>query len=140
MELLLLFRLGETPYGIEVSQVQEIVEAPDLFYIPRAPACFSGAVNIRGAILPVLDLPGYLGYAGEGRDRRVIILPPHVCAMGLSVSRVGKIIPLRPDALLPPLERRPRDSFVRAMLEQGEETVNLLDLPRLIASLDTLAG
>lgn len=137
MELLLLFRLGDVPYALEVGQVQEIVEAPELFYIPRAPAFFSGAVNIRGAVLPVLDLAAYLGYPGEERDRRIIVLPPHLCAMALAVSTVGRIVPLDRDALLPPLERRSRDSYVRSMLERGGETINLLDLARLIASLET---
>lgn len=137
MNLLLLFRLGETPYALEIAQIQEIVEAPRLFYIPRAPACFPGAVNIRGGVFPVLDLPGFLGYPGESRDGRVIVLAPHLGAMALMVSTVGRIVPYTPEALLPPLERRPRDSFVRAMLEREGETINVLDLPRLVAGLDT---
>lgn len=136
VDLLLLTRLGETLYGVEIGHVQEIVEAPPTYYIPRAPACFSGAVNIRGGVLPVLDLPLYLGYAGDRRDGRVIVLAPHLCSMALKVTSVGRIVPYNRQSLLPPMERRTRDSFVKAMVEREGETVNLLDLPRLVESLE----
>lgn len=138
MNLLLLLRLGETPYAVEIAQVREIVEAPRLFYIPRVPSHFPGAVNIRGGVFPVLDLPGYLGFPGEGRDGRLVVLAPDVCNLALRVNSVGRIVPYDPQALLPPLERRSRDSFVRGMLERGGDTIALLDLPRLIAGLNTL--
>ena len=136
MNQLLLFHLGDSPYALEVGQIQEIVENPRIAYIPRAPSCFSGAINFHGTILPVLDLAGYLGYGGEGRDHRIIVLPLHLCPLAFSVSAVRRIVPFDPQALSPPMERRAHDSFARASLERDGEVVNLLDLTRLLASLE----
>ena len=61
MDRVLLFRLGDDLYALEVDQVQEVVESPRYHYIPRAPAGFAGAINFHGSIVPVLDLAAFFG-------------------------------------------------------------------------------
>ena len=136
MELVLAFRLADESYGIEVAQVQEIVEAPSFDYIPLAPPPFVGAINFHGSILPVIDLAGYLGFAGTARDGRVIVLPPQLCILGFTVTALGRIVPLAREALLPPGGERQQDTFIRGVLNHHGEMINLLDIPRLLASLE----
>ena len=57
MELVLIFRLADEWFGLEVDDIQEIVESPELNYVPRAPESIIGAINFHGNIVPVLDLP-----------------------------------------------------------------------------------
>ncbi len=136
MELVLLFRLADETYGLEVAQVQEIVEAPNFDYIPLAPPPFVGAINFHGSILPVIDLPGYLGFAKAERDGRVIVLPPHICILGLTVTVLGRIVPLARESLLPPGGDRQQDAYIRGVINHCGEMINLLDIPRLLASLE----
>ncbi len=136
MDLVLTFRLGEELYGLEVAQVQEIVEASGFDYIPLAPAGYLGALNFHGTILPVLDLAGHLGLSGAQRDPRIIVLPPATCALGLGVSAVGRILPLERDKLLPLRQEREQDAFIRAVFNHNHDMINLLDLPRMLASLE----
>jgi purine-binding chemotaxis protein CheW len=136
MDLVLTFRLGEEVYGLEIAQVQEIVEATGFDYIPLAPAGFLGAINFHGAILPVLDLTGYLGLAGTQRDQRVIVLPPSTCALGLGVTLIGRILPLERDRLLPFRQERETDAFIREVFNHNGDMINMLDLPRVLASLE----
>ncbi len=138
MQQVLLFRLGERPYGLEVDCLQEIVESPALFYIPMAPAVFSGAINFHGSILPVLDLAGHLGIAGGSRDSRVIVLPPQLCPLAFTVTALRRIVPLDPDALVPHQEMREEDFCIRCQFDWGGEMINLLDINRLMASLRPL--
>jgi purine-binding chemotaxis protein CheW len=136
MDLVLTFHLGEELYGLEVAQVQEIVEAAGFDYIPLAPAGYLGALNFHGAILPVLDLAGHLGLSGGQRDPRIIVLPPATCALGLGVSAVGRILPLERDKLLPFRQEREQDAFIRAVFNHNGDMINLLDLPGMLASLE----
>ena len=72
MSQLLVFFLGEERYGLEVEKIQEVVEAEELFYVPRAPANILGAINFHSQVVPVFDLGGFLGLAEEERDHRVV--------------------------------------------------------------------
>lgn len=135
MDLVLTFRLGAEFYGLEVTQVQEIVEAPGFDYIPLAPAHYLGAINFHGAILPVLDLAGYLGLSRAQRDLRVIVLPPATCALGLGVSAIGRILPLEREKLLPFRQEGEQETFIRDVFDHDGDMINMLDLPRMLASL-----
>lgn len=138
MEQVLLFRLGDHLFGLEVANVQEIVESPRLYYIPRAPAFFRGAMNLHGNIVPVLDLGGYLGIAGEERDARVIVLPSPLCSLGFTATAVRRIVPLDPDLLMPYCQAEDETSCVRFICEREGETIHMLDVARLVAGLENL--
>lgn len=135
MEMVLTFRLGEEVYGLEVTQVQEIVEAPVLDYIPRAPRDYLGAMNFHGSILPVLDLGARLGFGQGERDGRVVVLPPAVGFLALAITRLGRIVPLEREHLLPCRQERERETFIREIYDRDGELINLLDLERLLSSL-----
>ena len=137
MDLVLTFRLAEELYGLEVGQVQEIVEAPRFDDIPLAPAVYLGAINFHGSILPVLDLVGHLGLNDTHRDPRVIVLPATTCALGLAVSAIGRIFPMVRDDLLPCRQEEGKEAFIREVFNREGEMINMLDLPRLLASLET---
>jgi purine-binding chemotaxis protein CheW len=136
---LLLFRLGEQLYGLEVANLQEIVEAPAVFFIPMAPACFCGAMNFHGQILPVLDLPGYVGIEGGVRDRRVIVLAEHLCPLAFTVTALRRIVLHDPEALLPHQAEGEENRYSRFKLNGEGETVYLLDAAAVVASLDSHA-
>lgn len=134
----LVFRLGEELYGLEVAKIQEVVESPVLYYIPRASEHFLGAINFHGIILPVLDLAAYLGFARGQRDNRVIVLASDLCSLALAVTSVGRIVPCDADALLPLPQERQAACHIRAVLSREEEMINLLDSARLMKSLEKI--
>jgi len=55
-EQLVIFRLNNEAYGINVAQVQSIIPLPDIVTIPGAPSFIEGVINLRGAVVPVVDL------------------------------------------------------------------------------------
>jgi purine-binding chemotaxis protein CheW len=122
MGLLLAFHLGEGRYALPLEQVQEVVEAPRLHFLPRAPKGFLGAINFHGSIVPVLDLVAHLGLSGEGRDARVVVLAPAACAVALAVTALQGVIPVT----------------TAAETETAGEGVELLDTARLRESLERL--
>lgn len=138
MEQALVFALGSDHCALEVVQVQEIVESPALYYIPMAPAIFSGAINFHGNILPVIDLPAWLGISGSRRDRRVIVLSAALCKLALTVTAIRRIEPLDPDALIPASSDGPLAEFSRAAFSCEDEIVRLLDASKLLTRLDKI--
>ncbi|MFA7534683.1 MAG: chemotaxis protein CheW [Desulfuromonadales bacterium] len=136
MEQVLLFRIGEQPYGLEVANLQEIVETPPLFFIPMAPPCFSGAMNFHGQILPVLDLPGFLGQNDGRRDRRVIVLAAHLCAMAFTTTSVQRIVSLDADAMTPYQSMGDSNELIRCRFDREGEMINILDAAGLVAGLE----
>lgn len=138
MEQALLFSLGTVHCALEVAQIQEIVESPPFYYIPLAPTVIPGAINFHGNILPVIDLPAWLGMADSLRDRRVIVLAAALCSLALTVTAVRRIVPLDSDELMPAGEDGPLAEFTRAAFNCGDEVISLLDAPKLLSSLDKI--
>lgn len=138
MEQVLVFCLGQVRCALEVAQIQEIVETPPFFYIPLAPAVFPGAINFHGSILPVVDLVTWSGFSGARRDSRIIVLAATLCTLALSVTAIQRIVPLDPDELTPACTESPLAILSRAAFSFENEMVNLLDAPRLAATLEKI--
>jgi len=136
MSQLLVFFLGEERYGLEVKNVQEVVEADELFYVPRAPEHVLGAINFHSQVVPVFDAGGFLKLASEERDHRVVVLAYRDLKLALAVTRVAGFRPLSEEALLPESEERRATTYIRAVQNEQHEMINLLDLERLIQAIE----
>jgi chemotaxis signal transduction protein len=139
MTLTLLFILGEEVYGLEIDAIQEIIEDPQLHYVPRAQGVLTGAINFHGQILAVIDLPALLGCSGEQRDHRHVVLTPDYKSMALQVSGIERIVRLDLSNLQPP----PADidhNAVRGVADLDDVMVNLLDTDEVIKQLKNIYG
>jgi purine-binding chemotaxis protein CheW len=134
MSLTLIFTLGEEAYGLEISAIQEIIEEPSLYYVPRAGGVLTGAINFHGQILAVIDLPTLLGFAGEERDHRKVVLTPEFKSLALTVSYIQKIVKLDLTALQPPPENS-EHCAIRGVTDLDEMMVKLLDTNAVINQL-----
>ncbi|BCR06864.1 hypothetical protein DESUT3_39330 [Desulfuromonas versatilis] len=138
MEQVLTFRLGAEHYGLEIAHLQEIVESPPIYQVPRGADWLLGAINVHGSILPVLDLAALLGFDNRERDPRVIVLSREFGRLALAVAALGKIVPLDPDALLPVQQQEQQTACIRGVLNLEADMVNLLDMERLLGSLEKI--
>jgi purine-binding chemotaxis protein CheW len=136
----LTFRLGGEHYGIPILAVQEIrgYDAPTA--IANAPAFIKGVINLRGVIVPVLDLRLRFGLAAPcDATTVVIVLGVAQRVVGVVVDAVCDVVPLAPSAIQPPPE------FASTVLETryltGLATVDdglviLLDIENLMTGAD----
>ena len=138
MELVLIFKLADEWFGLEVDDLQEIVESPELNYVPRAPDWIIGAINFHGNIVPVLDLGKYMGLADSAYGDRAIVLPIGQKALALGVSGIHRIVPLDPDLMLPCQQEEQKELHIRMLYNHDGTMINMLDLPSLLSSLETL--
>jgi purine-binding chemotaxis protein CheW len=137
MALILTYSLGDDLYGLEIDAIQEITENPVLHYAPRAEGVLTGSINFHGQILAVIDLPALLGFAGNQRDHRHLVLTSEHRSLVLTTSGVERIVNLEMELLQSPPEGYDRPA-VRGVIDFDETTINLLDTDEVIKQLEDI--
>lgn len=133
---LLRFAVGDERYAVRIDAVREILEVTRTTPLPLMPSFVRGVMNLRGAVVPVIDLGARLGLAAAtvGRRSCVVIVeagagsstPP--LRMGMLVDAVYEVFDAQPDALepVPRLGMRIDASFIRSMARvRGQATPEL---------------
>ena len=136
------FRIGDSEYSVEIMSVREIRGWTRTTSLPHAPHFVRGVINLRGTVLPVVDLALRLGLdATDPEDRNVIIVVDVGSrVMGLRVDAVSDILSFSPDQLQPPPEMTSKSRFVRALTILDDRMVRLLDLEAVLPSNDEIAA
>ena len=100
----LTFRLGEETYGIDILQVQEIREIDEVTRVPHVAPFVRGVVNLRGAIVPIVDLGLLFGFPEPMglKKASAIVLNVDRRLVGLVVSGVSDVLALAEEEILPP--------------------------------------
>jgi purine-binding chemotaxis protein CheW len=103
-EQFIIFRLGRQDYGIPIAEVGEIARPPEhLTRLPKAPAFVDGVMNLRGSVVPVVDLRRRfdLGDAEQAGSPRILMLAIGGVTAGFLVDGVSEILKVTPDAICP---------------------------------------
>jgi purine-binding chemotaxis protein CheW len=138
-EQVVVFRLDKEEFGVPIESVQEIVRVPEaLTHVPKAPPFVEGVINLRGAVLPVIDLRRRLGLpAVERSDRqRVMVFLIEGMRTGFIVDSVAEVLKIHKSAI----EAAPRWSSEQgkllarmANLEKQKRMVQLIAPAHLVA-------
>jgi purine-binding chemotaxis protein CheW len=137
---LLTFTLGRESYAIDILKVQEIRGYEEPTRIANTPDFIKGVSNLRGHIVPIVDLRVKLG-VGEARydgSTVVIILNILKRVVGIVVDGVSDVITLAPDAIKPPPEFGAAldTQYIVGLATVNEELIILVDIERLMGSRD----
>jgi len=136
----LTFRLGAEEYGIDILRVQEIRSYEVPTRIANAPAFIKGVVNLRGVIVPVVDLRLKLNCAkAEYNDFTVVIvLNVHARVVGAVVDSVSDVLALSPAQInvAPEMNTTVDTSFITGIASTGERMLILMDIEALMSSPD----
>ena len=143
----LTFLLGGEEYGIEILDVQEIKNWGPYTPLPRAPSFVLGVINLRGAIVPVIDLRLRFGLEPVGYDSMTAVIIVRAASdsgarvVGLVVDRVSEVYRLEPSAIQESAEivSGVRSSFIRGFGQIDDKMVILLNLVPVIESSLELA-
>jgi purine-binding chemotaxis protein CheW len=143
----LTFQLGLEVFGLEILKVQEIIGIMPITRIPRTPNFVRGVINLRGKVIPVIDLRRKFDLSGhEDTNRSCIIVVQLEGAsgriiMGLLVDEVSEVLNISADKLENTPEFGPgiQTDFIMGMGKIGNKVVMLLDVDRVLASGDLIA-
>lgn len=138
------FRLAREEYGLEILKVRELIGLMEITRVPRAPAHVRGVINLRGKVIPVVDLRLKFGMAAiEPTSQTVIIvvqLSPENggLTMGILVDEVLEVRAIAEQDIEPPptLQGEPTASFVRGVGKAEKRVIFLLDIDRVLSQTE----
>ena len=136
----LTFMLGPEEYGLPVLKVREIIRALDVTRVPQVPDHVLGVVNLRGRVIPVIDLRRKLGLPYEPPTERTCIVVADVALasstvmMGVVVDSVSEVLTVSADELeeTPQLGRQVTAEYVLGLAKVKGSVKILLDLDRVL--------
>jgi len=141
-EQVVILELDGDPYGIDIGKVQEIIRMKPITHVPNSPPFIEGVTNLRGRVVPVMDLRKRFGGAAREPTRRtrivVVEIGPHT--LGLIVDAVSEVLRVPADRVEPPssLIAETESKLVRAVAKVDDRLVLLLDLEYLPSEVDRL--
>lgn len=140
----LTFTLQNEEYGIEILKVQEIKGFSKVTPIPNAPAFVRGVMNLRGTVVPIIDLRARFSMTEKDYDQFTVIIVVNVGArvVGLIVDTVSDVLNIPAEAIADPpdLATSSETSCITGMGKLGDRIVMLLDTGRLVGTDELRLG
>lgn len=133
----LTFSLGKEVYAIEIKFVTEIIGIQPITEVPELPPYVKGIINLRGRIIPVLDVRlRFKKPCIEYNDRTcTIVIEVHDCFVGLIVDHVSEVLSISEEEIVPPPEinKASENKFIHAIGKVGNEVKLILDCKKLMS-------
>jgi purine-binding chemotaxis protein CheW len=144
MELqLVIFELGEENYGVDISAVESIIKMQAITKVPHAPSFVEGVTNLRGKVLPVIDLRKRFGLPTREatKESRIVIVSIGETGMGMVVDGVSEVLTVNDAEIEPaPAMVMTVDSvFITGIAKLGGRLVILLDLSVVLSTQEKTA-
>lgn len=131
---LVTFHLGREEYGVEIASVQEIIRATDITPVPGAQHHVRGVINLRGKIIPVVDLRKRFGLAEEsaGEDQRIIVVELGIKRIGMLVDSVSQVMKVPSGVVeeMPEEATSVDENFIKGVGKMENRLIIILDLNR----------
>ncbi|MFZ5993579.1 MAG: chemotaxis protein CheW [Thermodesulfobacteriota bacterium] len=142
----LTFVLGGENFALETSRVKEVLEYTTITRIPRMPEFLCGVINLRGNVVPVMDMRLKLGMPSAERtvDTCIVIVEVNFddesATIGCLVDSVKEVLEIEANEIEPPpkMGMRLGTDFIQGMARQGESFIIILDINRIIAAEDIM--
>ena len=135
------FGIAGTDYGVPILKVKEILQYEDVTRVPGTPGSIRGVINVRGAVVPVVDLGVKFGKAEAAPTKRTCVLVVELASgekltLGVLADAVNEVVDLREADIEPPPAFGPgvKVDYLTGMGKVGKGFVLLLDLDRVLTA------
>jgi purine-binding chemotaxis protein CheW len=130
------FRVGHETFGVPIAMVHEILRVPEITAVPDSPACVEGVINLRGKIVPVVDLRKRFGQQPQsnGKKNRILVAEVESKLVGLMVDTASEVLKLPPAEIEPPPSALTggEQNYVSGVGKINGRLIILLDLKRIL--------
>lgn len=134
---LVVFSLANEFYGVDIKLVESIIRTERVTVVPHAPSFIDGVINMRGEVLPVIDLSIRFGLTrnAETKDSRIIVVEVRQVRVGIVVDAVTEVMRVSDSVIEPPspLVTTIDSAYVCGIAKVPDRLVILLDLDKIIA-------
>jgi purine-binding chemotaxis protein CheW len=143
---LVVFELANEHYGVDISAVESIIKMQPITVVPQAPSFVEGITNLRGSVLPVMDLRKRFGLT-NGRSKesstaknttqdesRIVVVSMDGVKVGMIVDAVSEVLRVSSEAIEPPppMVAGINSAFITGIAKVGEKLIILLDLGKVL--------
>jgi purine-binding chemotaxis protein CheW len=134
---LVTFSIGEEEFGVDILKVQEIIRTMEITKVPRAPEFVEGVINLRGKVIPIVDLRKRFGLETRDHDKhtRIIVIEINQMIVGFVVDSVSEVlrIPANTVEPPPPVVSGLESDYISGVGKLQDRLLILLDLNRLLS-------
>ena len=136
----LTFALGDEEYGLEILKVREIIGLMDITSVPRMPGFVRGVINLRGRVIPVVDLRQKFNMAAveDTQETCIIVIDLEVLLMGIVVDRVSEVLDIDKQEIddTPAFGTAIDTDFIMGMGKVDQKVIILLDISKVLTDGD----
>jgi purine-binding chemotaxis protein CheW len=130
------FRIGRETFGLPISIVREIMRVPEITFVPNAPDYIEGVINLRGRIIPIVDLRKRFGQKSleQNKGNRIIVVELEKRAVGLIVHSASEVLKIPPSEIEEPgnLFKEGDLDYITGVGKWQGRLVILLDVNRIL--------
>jgi len=138
----LTFNLGEEAFAIEIGKVREVLDYTSITKVPRTPAFLRGVINLRGSVVPVIDLRMILNMSAIQKtvDTCIVIVDVDIegdtIQLGALADSVQEVVDIDVNQIGPPpkLGTKLNTEFIKGMGKRGESFLIILDIDRVLSN------
>jgi purine-binding chemotaxis protein CheW len=141
---LVTFKLENEEFGVDILKVQEIMRTVEITRIPNAPEFVEGVINLRGKIIPIVDLRKRLGFRSKEWDprTRIIVVELDGLTIGFVVDSVSEVLRIPRDTIEPPpsIVSGIESDYIEGVGKTGERLLLLLELGNVLKEKEKRAA
>lgn len=134
---LVIFELANESYGIEIANVESIIKMQEITRVPKCPEFVEGITNLRGTVLPVIDLGKRFGISEQVRnhDTRIIVVGFDGTKVGMIVSAVSEVLTIDDSVIepAPAIVTTINSSFIAGIARIESKLIILLNLDQILS-------
>jgi len=137
---LVTFSIGEEEFGVDILKVQEIIRTMEITKVPKAPDFVEGVINLRGKVIPIIDLRRRFGLSSKEHDKhtRIIVIEINNMIVGFVVDSVSEVLRIPAGTVEPPpaVVAGMESEYISGVGKLQDRLLILLDLDRLLSNED----
>ncbi|OBQ55713.1 chemotaxis protein CheW [Halodesulfovibrio spirochaetisodalis] len=137
---LVTFSIGEEEFGVDILKVQEIIRTMEITKVPKAPNFVEGVINLRGKVIPIIDLRRRFGLSSKEHDKhtRIIVIEINNMIVGFVVDSVSEVLRIPASTVEPPpaVVAGMESEYISGVGKLQDRLLILLDLDRLLSNDD----
>ena len=141
---LVVFGLAGETYGVDISTVREIIQMQEITSVPGTASFIKGVTNLRGTVIPVVDLGKRFGFAEakHSKNTRIVVINSRENPIGVIVDSVDKVLRVPVDSIEPPSQMilTSRSEYLLGIAKVADKLVILLDTDKVLSGDDHEAG
>lgn len=140
---IVVFEVGSEHFGVEIASVESIIKMQPITQLPHVPSFVEGVTNLRGKVLPVIDLRKRFGLTPREADKnsRIIVVNVDQTEVGMIVDEVSEVLTIAEGAVepAPAITSTVDSSFITGIAKLNQRLVILLDLHRILTNEEKLS-